>query len=786
MYRGMVLVNNLIQEKEHMNLDNQVNIQHDLPFEDTIVIESNNNDSVSRHNIRCILEMISIHDLEFSVRAKNILNSRQIKNLYQTLDMTEDYIARTRNCGIKTAKEIFIISRIYAKCILESCFLGTTFKIDHDIECIGESYDFSWVEQAQKRINEIFEQNPKDKILIASIDEIIKSIPDEPVNKNLLNEFPLYKSNSTIPKDIVLHHSYNERIPIAKLDLSVRAVNVLISNHIEKLRDLLFTSYLELLRKRNCGKNTINEIQTQLSKYLLKVDVTIDLFTFLDELQIGKKNYSVFLEFLYSETNQFLTYQELGLRYSISKQRVSQILQKIIAAIKIKYHEGSLKQLLYPLNKVLTQFKGAIAVDTFINEESQKLYKDDIRVRRYIHFYEIVTELIEFNKVLGLFWDKNSKCVQCDHIKGAIRKSDKSNLLLLVEINALCKMINCEHDQNQVFDVGQILLQMPIPKISTDKKLQSLINQINKNEIRTFSEVYGSELPELTKDHIRFLDFIVKNGWEINNTRLVAFCEINKFNLNTMLTEINLVFYEKHNQQIVQYNSKNELWEINDYLVGLTYSDAINEDNPQNNITMNDQPEMPMDHNSIAESVTSENNFMKEDFLIRISNTLNNVNKSYKFYWAEALQHFISQKAMDVEFRQMAASMCAFAWEDVLIRKNIFATDDYMPELVKKHYISSPLSTAADYECIYDYFYSSLQNHEIERLLKYVPTHFLQSFTLNIPPSGSISIDLYSIGNKVIKINDFEVDVAFMDDITKCISELKGRYFDSIKQAEGN
>lgn len=90
---------------------------------------------------------------------------------------------------------------------------------------------------------------------------------------NSLNEIckGLEAENNALRRTLKIH-GHKEATPISKLDLSLRAINILNTLNITSIEQLCITEVEEILKVKNAGIKTITEIENALSKFGLTLN----------------------------------------------------------------------------------------------------------------------------------------------------------------------------------------------------------------------------------------------------------------------------------------------------------------------------------------------------------------------------------------------------------------------------------------------------------------------------------------------------------------------------------
>ena len=261
------------------------------------------------------VKLISIDATGLSNRSLNRLHTMGISTVGELLDIEEDTLWNTRNIGAKSVKEIL-------DCIEKYKMLSempepvktdvTDDKVNHDnfdewfmddvnrdfIRTFFKGRNIDELDLLSTRAYNFLMLNgysELEQVLFLSKDEIM-GIPfmdeksaDEIIrlsenyfekNKQLIFESFMEMSKTTQVNlslfDVMKHPEYHDVISFVQnndktvdsLCLSVRALNCLHKNNYNKLSDIIFMTRADLLKLKNMGATSADDIMTKISEYL--------------------------------------------------------------------------------------------------------------------------------------------------------------------------------------------------------------------------------------------------------------------------------------------------------------------------------------------------------------------------------------------------------------------------------------------------------------------------------------------------------------------------------------
>ena len=642
---------------------------------------------LSDEYIDSILIKINIKVLNLSIRANNIFSNYYIYTIADLVLLSPQDLLDMNNSGVLTVNQIF-----------EEC----------------------------KKLVLLLQQDKKytAKVIESYISTDLANMDlfnDNKVSKELLVLLPLFSDNNDFAEVSNLHSSYRGDESIKSLFLCVRAMTVLISSKIITIKQLLLTRQSKLLNQKNCGRTTITEITNKVISLYFENSPINKINELMNSCDLNNtKNKDVFLDYLCDNNGCYKTYNEIAIKYEISRQRVQQISDKLTKKIKIFIEKNDNIFIFYIIENALKIYKGPILISELRN---QKIVDDktDVELKRIVRLYYLLYKSIDIDKKKYLFWNKVDKYVECRDLDNNSKISD----------NNIYGGLNDGQDNDLV----------------VEKKL------LKEYDISQFNKFLENNSIIISNIQNNFVEYFLNKSGKISSLVLKSFCRIRGIEINELIVGINNLFYKKVNENFLVYIEHDDSWEINPEL------DLCNKDVGKSVVENSCEYKIKAiidnkggDNRLIAKSKALNIYKSIDNHNIFLSNTCKQTQKSYKFYWALSLYFFIYQNKKEIAFNQMVAAMCSFAWEDVLISKVLPYSDDYVNELVKTIYNRTYIQIDETFENIYRQIIDFITPVHTERLLRYVPKHFLGSF---------VEAPIYNINDNSIIINYdfFEFDL---------------------------
>jgi len=514
------------------------------------------------------------------------------------------------------------------------------------------------------------------------------------------------------------------------------------------------------------------------------------LIACLEDLPIGRNSLKIFLEYLCSQSGEYLNFKEVGESFNVSKQWVHQVVERYCAALNLKHkHDGTLEKILAPVTKTLARYKGAIRIEQFVQENKETLGLDEVDLRRYLRFAEIITKQLDITKDLDLFWESRSRCIKCRSFQDEIMSYQEIAPDILERIDQSCIIQNCPIRRDRKFELGQLIYYSPFHQASQEHHHYETKNA--RTSVKdSFDELIHGTRVDLNNTQVEFLNFICRNDCKVSQTKLAAYCGIKKIDLNPTILEINAEFFKGTGGQLITFNAAEERWELDDAVLTLSSNENTNDFEHENVEEANGGQ-----HEKDTQTDDKQTRSILELHIEMLGNTLSNSNQSYKFYWAESLFYFMKQKRASVSFHEMAACMVAHAWDDVLIRRYHFRCADIIPNIAKRAYTSSDLKRDSSILEKIEQISSLISNQESYVLTRCAPSYFLHSYDLVEPKTRKPSQNstetsnheqqLYSYENNSVTFNAMLSGILLnhLENLYVKVIEMKTIYFTKIASA---
>lgn len=487
------------------------------------------------------------------------------------------------------------------------------------------------------------------------------------------------------------------------------------------------------------------------------------LTSILKDVPITETQKNIFLNYLCSDEGSFLNYREVGERFGMTKQRVHQIVDRYSKYLNIIHRDREILGTLYvPIRKMLRKHKGAISINSYIEDNKDAYDVSEISLRRMLRFASTVSKFIDIDASKDLFWESKSPCVKCKYFTTELQSHILEESDVLEEVDNFCKTIDCKHRQNRTFDKGQLDLHIGLTKVITDEttNIPNPPTQINTTGSETIHQIKSTLFTQ--KQH-QLLEFILSKGAKVPKIGLESFCRIKRIDLKAELNTINDAFYKNHGLDLLVFDSSDENWELSDTGLPLILEASTVKPEDQENTYQSEE----------------DRNF--ELHVLMLKNTLRNAKQSYKFYWALALLRFSQMDRGNFTYTEMASMMCSFAWNDVFAKEFKYNDDDLVPAIVRKIYVSTRLVPNQEIEDIYAEALKTINPGDVSKILKHVPSHFLLTYKeSNI---SSEELTLYRLSNDmVIDLHKFTNEQAC--NLMRIVNTMKHAYFQSIPVKE--
>lgn len=588
--------------------------------------------------------------------------------------------------------------------------------IDFNIDSlIDEPYfGIHKISKIKKRLNEYskFQRNILEAKTNSQKDEILQHLQSKLVSEEFLIHLPIF-SNIPIELDQQdLHSSYKVNNSIIELSLSIRARNVLKEMEINTIGDLLFQLPSKLLKTRNCGKTTINDIQEKIKEFYSKKTISSINFTeILSQFKVSKKQRSIICDYIAINDNSLPTLKKVGEKYNLTRERVRQIIQKLSTS------HDMLPDFKIPLDLLHEKFKGPILFSDIENDINSLLDWDEgINAHSYIRFWSIITNQFKIDRKKNLFWHIDDVCVNCENCKVFINSSiNNKGKVNLNDIEENCKHIHCSIASSKLLNPGII-----IHFSDEQDENRTLERELKKVKLKfDFDYKKLLELTEIETNEISryLLSQLQKKEGSISSIRLNSLSRIKKTDFKTVIFELNSQFRDLYSKEFLFCDK--EIWEVNPFF------------NHPENWKRKNKPEL----NEGLDSDTQDNH---PEWLLEQAEKLKDIFKhtvtSYKFYWFKALLTLVKRREDEATFTKMAALMVSHAWKDVLIENRTYTKKDQIPFIVRKIYLDSHLQPSDSKESIISYLLDNLNKYDalFTKLLTMVPYRFISVYIENL------------------------------------------------------
>lgn len=313
---------NKIVSRDEVKTNNEYEFLLDYKLEDLFV----ENKTRILDNVSSTFQLITIENLNFSVRTYNCLTRNKINNLYELTQLTEEELKQIRNLGHKCIKEIKMKFQEFRIKFKSSVYSVHHFvDDDEDDEEYIEDYDeiiedkpssaflalpieyldlsmdtfecLNWL-----RINKISDLISKTENEMIETLDLSRKVVDEVIEKlnnvnlklsgALIDDIDCIKENENI---VINNEDINqeskkiniENEPIETLQLSVRAYNSLKRGNIHTIHELIQHNEMQLRKLRNFGASVLREVISKLSIIGLSLASNIKNEEEIDDLSLS-------------------------------------------------------------------------------------------------------------------------------------------------------------------------------------------------------------------------------------------------------------------------------------------------------------------------------------------------------------------------------------------------------------------------------------------------------------------------------------------------------------------
>lgn len=480
-----------------------------------------------------------------------------------------------------------------------------------------------------------------------------------------------------------------------------------------------------------------------------------------------------FLTYLFSDKEEFPSYQEMANIYEVSKQAIQQTVKSCADRFYAEYKDtDSWVKLISPIEKCLDNFEGSISLKQLVIIGETEFNRDAIDLVRTLHLVQIVSRTVRINK-----WSE-------------------------------------EFEQDNTLAMLEHLEDATVTAVVTYKNNKPIVHRFDETEKKaTVADNLKVQFSE--KQNILLDEFLSQNA-SISDFILSSFCKVKSIDLYSETIKINNIFNCNYGIDIIEYNRDENNWEIKSeaypYLINQAkeYKGSDNDNNSCNErktikgvgvvdelmeetLLVNDIEEHSSNSTIVSENKIVKNNeqrkrgsqklpiieFKKifEAQKIMLKNTLSNSNNSYKFYWGIALVTLSSRGIKNANMKTMASLMCAAAWKDVLVDCYTYKENDYMPEFVRRVFQSASIRIHESFDSVATKVEGFVTSEDETRLSRYVPIHFNAGFNDN---EYSEIPYLYQYGtNDVTEI--FQYSTLELYELKNIIETMKKQYFRNLR-----
>lgn len=322
-----------------------------------------------------------------SVRAENVILNN-CSSLEEFRSLTELSLMKFKNCGKKTTKEIL------------------------------------------KFLSELpFSEKQQDEEINPSLS--LKEVFAAPPQQSSLFMLPFFSSRNI--KDLSendLHSGFHASDKLTDYALSTRTATVLSQLGLKTIGELLFTPGSSLLRAKNFGRRSLNELREfilsicqtgngtkDVDARTSQIDYTSYLsmiVSFIKTIENNQRNQELFLKQLYCRKEKLETLEELGQYFDVTRERVRQIQLKLLRKARIKINLSLLDFFWKRIDSLVVQGGGIIYLEE-IPAVLQNCFKWE-DVPNYVG----VGALLNISHPKIILKDKNNiftvntECITCD------------------------------------------------------------------------------------------------------------------------------------------------------------------------------------------------------------------------------------------------------------------------------------------------------------------------------------------------------------------------------------
>jgi hypothetical protein len=325
-----------------------------------------------------------ITELDFSVRATNIINEAKLTLIGELLLTTTDKLLSKKNCGKTT------IIEIVKKC-----------------KDLLDRLDIDNIETEIEKIIPV-EQSLKEEFSI----------------QNLL-QLPIFSTNAIKSNKQDLHNSYFGNYKLSHIPFDARTTNIMHRLKLVSLKELLFFPSSSIKLVTGSGKKTIENIHNTLIHYYNVIFSKNKQFESFQEmltkiLLIKPEKLQIFFDRL-SSFGKDATLESIGKKNNITRERVRQINEKIENLLLYSFIDMQLEEFYDGIDLILDQYIGAVNA-RMINVDLSELldWKENISPEMLLNFCSL-NNRYRINKPNYLLFSNSINCNNCDKLTGFIK-----------------------------------------------------------------------------------------------------------------------------------------------------------------------------------------------------------------------------------------------------------------------------------------------------------------------------------------------------------------------------
>jgi hypothetical protein len=320
-------------------------------------------------------------------------------NVFDTtalFELTEQQLFNYKNCGRDTVREILdFVNRLKS-----SLQFYEQIVTPNDLACLPNVINF------QVEIRQRFSKPPTEDCL------------------SLLPLFSQKPYSFILEKD--LHQKYKTELSIANLDISVRTGKVLKQMKISRIGQVLLTPVPTFLAEKNFGRKSLHELRGIIRQTVLagKNDNTkkTDFSSFkamvesvLANCKMPSRNQRVLALRILPEGRKQTTLQEIGVEFSLTRERIRQILKKGFRQLQHPRRRAMLEEFWEAIREIMAQGGGLIELEE-LAENLQEIFgwKDPINsIALKSLMLEVSPRDLIINKTKGLVKLDSCECLTC-------------------------------------------------------------------------------------------------------------------------------------------------------------------------------------------------------------------------------------------------------------------------------------------------------------------------------------------------------------------------------------